>query len=259
MVMSKWLHKLSVLFAVLLLTAATGLSAQVLPVLNSFRDRTFTGTVDVSWPVLFDGCTFVTDSVVMHRSYGAIFRNCSFESRTGTVYLADSGDGMILVDCEVTGCNELRFSRIPSVSDRNYVTGIKINGDECTVLDEQENIIDLDGLEIEESARGISDGPLIMIMSADRKDLKSGGKTVLTVRGLESGMFVGWQSSDPDVELKVDGEWVCTVTAPAQIAESKTVVISAYTEYGLEAACVLSLIPDDNTATSGKKARKRKK
>jgi len=259
MATSKLFHKICLLLAVAVLGVGNILSAQVLPMLNSFSGRTFTGTVDVSWPVEFNGCTFVTDSVILHRSYGAVFRNCTFESNTGNLYMADAGDGIILVDCQVAGCKELRFSCNPALSDRNYITGVLVNGEECSVLDEQEGIIDIDGLDIEKSARGVSAGPLIMVMSADRINLKSGESAVLTVRGLENGMFVGWQSSDPAIDLSVEGDFSCMVTAPAGITEGGTVVISAYTEYGLEAACTLKLIPDEQTSASGKKARKNRK
>lgn len=236
-----------------------GLSAQVLPVLNSFRGRTFNGTLDVSWPMLFEDCTFVTDSVVLRHSYGAVFRNCTFESRTGTLYMAENGDGVILADCDVTGCDELRFCRIPSLTDRNYITGVRINGEECSVLDEQESIIDIDGLELSETVTEGSAGPMFMIMNADRNTLRGGETAVVSVRGLEGGMFVGWQSSDPTLELRVDGEFSCTVIAPAQVNESGTVVISAYTEYGLEAACKLTLAADEQTAVSVKKSRKKQR
>ena len=256
MVMSKWFHKITVLFMLAVVPAGNSLSAQVLPVLNSFRDRTFNGTIDVSWPVVFDGCTFVTDSIVLRHSYGAVFRNCRFESRTGVFYVAESGDGMILADCDVAGCKELRFCRIPSLSDRNYITGVTVNGDECTVLDEQEGIVDIDGLGLSESVMGKSDGPLIMIMSSGKSVLGSGESALITVCGLDKGMFVGWQSSDPAVKLGVEGDFSCTVTAPLQITEDRIAVISAYTEYGLEAACIMTLKADGETAASVKKKGK---
>lgn len=134
-----------------------------------------------------------------------------------------------------------------------------MNGEECSVLDDQETIIDIDGLELEESVSGVSEGPLIMIMNADKSFLKRGETSLLTVRGLRDGMFVGWQSSDPTVNLMVDGEFSCKVIMPAQITDKRIVVISAYTEYGLEAACTLTLVPDEEAAASGKKARKKKK
>lgn len=240
------------------LCVVDGLSAQVFPVLNSFRSRTFHGTVDVSWPVLFEDCSFVTDSVVLYQSYGAVFRNCHFESSTGTLYMADSGAGIILVDCDVTGCNELKFGRIQALSDRNYVTGVKVNGDECSVLDDQETIVEIDGLELEENVRGDMTEPVFMLMSADRNSLKANETAILKVRGLRSGMFVGWQSSDPSIKMNIEDDFTCVVKAPAQILEDNTVVISAYTEYGLEAAYGLRLVPDVKVVTVTKKTRKKK-
>lgn len=234
--MPKRLHRLSVIVAVVLVAAASDISAQVLPVLNTFSGRTFEGTVDVSWPVLFDNCTFRTDGLILKHSYGAVFRNCKFECTGGNLYIAGSGDGIILADCEVTGCDGLSICKEYSPANRNYITGVMVNGEECTVLDEQETIIDIDGLELEESVRGQSDGPMFMIMNADKSVLESGEIAYLRVRGLEEGMFVGWSSSASGLKLTVDEDGLgCRVYA-ADVRNLRSAVISAYTEYGLEAA-----------------------
>ena len=224
----------------------TGLSAQVLPILNSFRNRTFQGVVDVSWPVVFEGCTFVTDSIVLRHSYGAVFRHCTFESGGGVLYIADSGDGIILADCDINGCKEFGFGRMAGKSDRNYVTTVRLDGDDFTVPEDLETIIEIDGLELEESVKGESAGPVIMMMSADRYSLKRGETANLKVKGLETGMFVGWRSSDEDVQITVEGDGCsCRVSAPDAVSGQRSVIISAYTEYGLEAACEIVLQPDD--------------
>ena len=260
MVMSKMFHRIVWLLIFMSIWAVGGLSAQELTVSDSFRGQTFKGTVDVSCPVLFDDCSFMTDSVVLSHSYGAVFRNCRFESNTGTLYIADSGSGIILVDCNATGCNELRFSRIYTLSDRNYVTGIMVNGDECSVLDDQETIIEIDGLELEENVRANLTEPVIMLMSADRDSLNANETAVLEVRGLNKGMFVGWRSSDPSVKLSFEDEFLCVVKAPSHISENSTVVISAYTEYGLEAACVLNLVvPEVKVVVTEKRKSRRKR
>lgn len=223
-----------------LLPLGKGLSAQVLPVLNTFSGRTFEGTVDVSWPVLFDGCTFITDDVVINHSYGAVFRNCTFQCKGGKLYIADSGDGIILADCTVTGCESLSISRRFSAASRNYISGITVNGEECSVLDEQEGIIDIEGLELADRVMD-GKGPLIMIMSADKRVLRSGEIAYLHLHGLEKGMFVGWQASDPGLKLTVDEDGMgCRVYA-VSIKGNRNAVISAYTEYGLEAAVEIEL------------------
>lgn len=245
MVMPKRLHRLLVLSAVMLVAATADASAQVLPVLNTMSGRTFEGTVDVSWPVLFENCTFRTDGVVLKHSYGAVFRNCTFQGNGGMIYVAESGDGIILADCEVKGCEGLMISKEFNPATRNYITGVTVNGEECTVLDEQATIIDIDGLELSESVRGSKKGPMFMLMSSDRSAIRSGETANVKVRGLEQGMFIGWLSSDPDVEIKVgDDEMSCTVYAPESVKDDKCVIISAYTEYGLEAACSIRLVPE---------------
>ena len=236
MLMPKRLHRLSVIVAAVLIAAASDISAQVLPVLNTFSGRTFEGTVDVSWPVLFDNCTFRTDEVVLKHSYGAVFRNCKFECKSGDLFIAGSGDGIILADCQVTGCDGLSICKEYAPANRNYITGVTVNGEECTVLDEQETIIDIDGLELEESVRGQSDGPMFMIMNADKSVLESGEIAYLRVRGLEKGMFVGWSSSASGLKLTVDEDGLGCRAYAADVKNIKSAVISAYTEYGLEAA-----------------------
>ena len=115
-----------------------------------------------------------------------------------------------------------------------------MNGEECSVLDEQEGIIDIEGLELADRVMD-GKGPLIMIMSADKRVLRSGEIAYLHLRGLEKGMFVGWQASDPGLKLTVDEDGMgCRVYA-ASIKGNRKAVISAYTEYGLEAAVEIEL------------------
>lgn len=259
MLMSKLFNKTILLFIAALVLPVNHTWAQVLPLLNSFRGGTYQRTVDVSWPVLFENCVFVTDSVAITHSYGAVFRNCTFESRSGVFYVADSGDGIILADCEFRGCSELRFSRHPGVSDRNYITGIKVNGDECSVLDDQESIIEIDGLELGDAVTAGKGGPMLMFMSADSNTLRAGETAILRLRGLDEDMFVGWRSSDSLADMVVDEPFVCRVTAPERITDNGTIVVSAYTEYGLESACVLKLEPETEIIKQEKKSRKRRK
>ena len=82
---------------------------------------------------------------------------------------------------------------------------------------------------------------MFMIMSADKNTLRKGEIAYLHLRGLEEGMFVGWQSSDAGLKLTVDADGLgCRVYAPGIKGNSKA-VISAYTEYGLEAAVEIEL------------------
>ena len=84
-------------------------------------------------------------------------------------------------------------------------------------------------------------GPLIMIMSADKNVLREGEIAYVHIRGLEKGMFVGWQSSDKGLKLTVHEDGMgCRVYA-AQVKDLTRAVISAYTEYGLEAAVEIEL------------------
>ena len=54
-------------------------------------------------------------------------------------------------------------------------------------------------------------------------------------------MFVGWQASDKGLKLTVDEDGMgCRVYA-AQVKDLTRAVISAYTEYGLEAAVEITI------------------
>ena len=257
--MSRLFYRILFLLIAVSVWTVEGLRAQVLPVLNSFRDRTFNGVVDVSWPVEFTGCTFITDSVVLRHSYGAVFRNCRFESRSGNLYLAGDGSGMIMADCELTGCDEFMFSRNPSLADRNYMTGVMLDGSELSLQDDTISTIEIDGLELAESVKGVSQGPLLMLMSTDRSVLRCGQTATLRVRGLDDGMFIGWHVSDSTAIIKVgDDPFTCTLTMPVLVETKKTFLVSAYTEYGLEAACQVFLMPQDEVVVpDGKNAEKR--
>lgn len=244
MTITKLLYRMLVLPVAAGLWGGNALWAQALPVLNTFSGRTFDGTVDVSWPVLFDGCTFRTDGTVIKHSYGAVFRNCTFECTGGELCIAGSGDGIILADCEAKGCESLTICREYSPAHRNYITGVIVNGHECSVLDEQSTITDIDGLELADCVRGETKGPLFMMMSADKRCVDNGEYVNLQVRGLEEGTFVGWRSSESGVKLTVSEDGLSCMAQVLQVKDGTRLVISAYTEYGLEAGCEVTVCTD---------------
>ena len=242
--MTKRRYKVWLLTLFMCLSAGVGMSARTLPVLNRFSNRSFDGTVQVSWPVLFEGCTFRTDSIVLSRSYGAILHNCRIESTSGVLYMALEGDGIILSGCELTGCSELRFTPSPSARDRNYVSGVTIDGREYEVPDDDETVTDIEGLALDDIVNGLKEGPMVLSIQADKTDLKAGETATLRVRGLDEGMFLGWSASDPEAVIKVNADgFSCSVTMPADTREPCSVVVSAHTEYGLEAAEVIQVQP----------------
>ncbi len=242
--MTKIRYKVWLPALLMCLSAGVGMNARTLPVLNRFSNRSFDGTVQVSWPVLFEGCTFRTDSIVLSRSYGAILRNCRIESTSGVLYIAQEGDGIILSDCELIGCSELRFTPAPSVQDRNYVSGVMIGDSEYEVSDDEETVIDIDGLGLSDIVNGLKEGPMVLTIQADKTDLKAGETATLRLRGLDEGMFLGWSVSDPEAVIKVNADgFSCSVTMPSDTREPCSVVVSAHTEYGLEAAQVIHVQP----------------
>ena len=226
--------------------------AQVLPLLNEFQGVTFNGTVQVSWPVLYRNCTFRTDSILLSRSYGALLVGCNIECANSTLYLTGTGSGVILKDCRITGCEQIFPSPELSATDRTYVADLILNGHECSAQDEQEHVIDIDGLELADAVQTVASGgktarPLIMVISADNGELKCGESAMLSVRGLPQDMFVGWYTPDTLLTLKVsDDPMKCCVSVTQPVEQSHNAIISAYTDYGLEAAlniCILSDIP----------------
>ena len=242
--MTKIRYKVWLPTLLMCVSACIGMSAQTLPVLNRFSNRSFEGTVQVSWPVLFEDCTFRTDSIVLSRSYGAILRNCRIESTGRVLYITQEGDGIILSGCELTGCSELRFSTAASAQDRNYVSGVTIGGREYEVPDDEESIIDIEGLGLDDIVKGEKEGPLVLSIQADRTELKAGDTVNLRVRGLDEGMFLGWSASDSAAVIKVHADgFSCSVTMPPMIDEPCSVVVSAHTEYGLEAAKAIKVEP----------------
>lgn len=232
------------------LTLTTGAGAQVLPLLNEFTGREFTGTVQVSWPVLFRNCTFRTDSVLLSRSYGSVLIGCNIECNNQALYLAESGSGIIMSDCNVTGCNEVVPALKSTPADRTYVTGLKVNGHECPVPDDQDVVIDPEGLGLADAidalAGGVrTDSPFIMVMTSKAKQLSSGDKALLSVRGLTGDMFIGWHTPDTALTLRVgDNPMECVVSLNEPVDETRKAVVTAHTDYGLEAAVVIELLKE---------------
>lgn len=234
--MPRRLQKVWLLFAVTCIAVADSAWAQVLPVTDSFRDRTFDGPLDVAGPVRFDGCTFRTDSVVLAHSFGALFRNCVFESRSGVLCMAGSGDGMIMADCELNGCTRFRFS--PDAYSRNYVSSVAIDGTEYVVPDEDESVIDMDGLALRDIVDGTAKGPLFIRIDADKKTAAPGDTVTLRLTGVDDDAFAGWRSLMPQAGISVDGPLCCRLFIPDG---PKEVAVCAYTEYGLEAVCMIGV------------------
>lgn len=228
------------LFTALTMWVAGSLRAQVLPLLNSFEGRTFHGTVNVSWPVLFERCTFVTDSIVLSNSYGAVFRECSIESKTGVLYMTAAGDGLILKDCNVTGCESFGWSLDTTVVLRNYVSNLIVDGMEYEVEDAKETEIDALGLELDNRLKEGNEGPFILSICIDRSHLSESDTASMCIRGLKEGMFVGWCSKNPNVSIEVtEDPFVCKAWLTGPVMGDGVAAISAHTEYGLEEVCLL--------------------
>lgn len=222
--------------------------AQVLPLMNEFSGMRFNGTVQVSWPVLYRNCTFRTDSILLSRSYGAVLVGCTIECSNPTLYLTQTGSGVIMQGCSVSGCQQIMPSVNMSSSDRIYISDLILNGHECSAQDDQEHVIDIDGLELAESVRTIASGqktdrPLFMVMTAGTGVLRYGESTVLSVRGLSDDMFIGWHSPDSLLALKVlDDPFMCSVSLKHPVTESHSAIVEAYTEYGLEASVNIEIV-----------------
>jgi len=239
-----------VVFVTLALLHLSGTRAQVLPLINEFSGMTFNGTVQVSWPVLYRNCTFRTDSILMSRSYGAVLVGCDIECTNSTLYLTGSGSGVVMQDCRISGCEQIVPALNMSMTERTYISGLTLNGHEFTAQEDQEDLIDIDGLEMADAVQAITgggktDSPLIMVMTADDRQLKYGGSTMLSVRGLTEGMFVGWYTADTLLMLKVDEDPMkCRVSVNRPVIEDHDAIVSVYTEYGLEAAVKISIESD---------------
>lgn len=215
--------------AVAALLAVCPACAQRIPADYSYRGMTFRGTLFLPSTAVFNDCHFETDSIVLERSFGAVFRNCTFESRSDVLYMAAEGSGIVLVDCIVTGPQRLQFAVKPQPADRNYMTGLKMNGLECE-SDESANVIELDGLEMGNAVRKPDLGKEILFARI-RKD---GDR--LTMTGLDSEMFVGWASDSPAVSIEAAAD-----PGVFMLRGHGDAVVSAYTEYGIEASIAVHM------------------
>lgn len=229
-----------------MLSSMESLSAQVLSARTTTADSVFNGTLSMRGPLEFVNCTFVTDSVVLDYADGALFSNCSFESRSGKLYIANCGSGIILSDCNVYGADTLIMSRRVQEQDRHYILNVMVNGTELTVPDNCSTILKMEGTELEYFVKGKQKGPVFVRMVQDRLNLHAKETATLKLEGLDTGMFVGWLLDDSCATLDIDrsyGEFACCVTAPDTIECSRYVYVTAFTEYGSEAVACLRLVP----------------
>ncbi len=228
------------------LSTLESLSAQVLHARSSSVGSTYYGTQSLRGPLVFDSCTFVTDSVVLDYADGVLFSNCRFETTGGKLYLADSGSGIILVDCIVYGADTIVMTRRPQEQDRHYVCNVMSDGTEYVFPEDCNTIIDIEGTNLERFARGMEQGPVFVNMYQDRINLHEAQTATLRLEGLEPGMFVGWQFEDSCAQLDIDrsyGEFACRITAPQTIEHTRNIYVTAFTEYGHEVMACLRLVP----------------
>lgn len=242
------------------LSTMESLSAQVLRARSSYVGRTFHGAQNMRGFLAFDSCTFVTDSVVLDFANGALFSNCRFESSSGKLYIADSGTGIILADCNVYGADTILITRRIHEQDRNYVSHVMTEGTEYVFPPEDCNtVINMEGTQLECLARGVEQGPVFVNILQDRINLHANETATLNIEGLEPGMFLGWQLEDSSARLDVSrsyGEFECRVTAPRTIEQPRNIYVTAFTEYGLETVACLRLVPDYREEPAQEKRRR---
>lgn len=215
------------------------------------REKTFHGQISATFPMAFMDCIFVGDgNAVLKSTDGAIFLNCCFRTDgTGVLNMTESGDNIVMVDCYLIGYDGFNWSQDIRKTDRNYVSGLTLNGREIS-LESDANTIEMDGLDMVDMFREVSHGDTIyripapanfprLTASGYRVSLK-GDSVKLMVEGGADDMFVGWWTDYDYIRLVPGPEpSACTVILDSNVGAQREVVVNVVTDSGLELAIAL--------------------
>ncbi len=241
------------------------------------RGRTFHGQITATFPMAFIDCIFVGDGKpVLKSTDGAIFLNCCFRTDgDGQLYMAGSGNNIVMVDCYLIGYDGFCWSENIRKSDRNYVSGLTLNGTEFS-LESDANTIEMDGLDIADSFREVHHGDIVYkvpgmsrmarISASDYRLTQKDESVKLTVEGVDDGTFVGWWTDDELVRLVPGPEpMACMAILNDNVRQVHDAMVNVVTETGLELAVLLQVgnNPGKNDAeaekATGRKNRKNRK
>lgn len=220
---------------------------------------------------LYVNCTFGDGELPLGEGAGnAVFVNCTFNTRSDTLFIAGHANGMVLLNCSVQGDPVLRWSRMPGAADRNYQFGLTANGREAVIEEGSDVTIELEGLPLADAfLASSSDGSflanlaviagLVQPAEATRMELvmsdsilrhdSSVTAQVLTDAPLTDD-FVGWHSSDTRVAFTPGADVMsCVLSVADCVVEPFDAVISAHGLSGIEAAAMIRVLPDKDDET----------
>lgn len=217
------------------------------------RGRTFHGQITSSFPMAFIDCLFVNDGKpVLKSTEGAVFLNCCFRiDGEGDLYVTERGDNIVMVDCSLIGFDGFQWSETIRKSDRNYVSGLTLNGRELS-LDSLDCTIDMDGLDMVNSYRVVTKGDTLYqipgsvntarISASDYRIASKGESVKLMVEGLSDNMFVGWWTDDEQISLVPGPEpMACLAILEDDARLVHDASVNVVTEYGLELSVTLQV------------------
>lgn len=244
---------------------------------------------------IFLECTFHNaGKPVLGKADGAVFLGCSFICDADSLFLARSGDGIVMAGCRVIGAQSVGWSEEVKESDRNYLYDFTICGQNEPELYGCQQTVDMEGLRLADAfvyetengdicynlanllnrpeldvtlnsaeqylGRSLKGLPVRMTVCASEQGIECGSGQVVTVcaGGLDADMFIGWTVSDERLVLAPSADPAsCTVSLKDGVDDTFSAVVTAYTEYGLEQAVSIDVsMKPAPVPQSGKKVRK---
>lgn len=223
-------------------------------------------TVEDGARTLYVNCVFDDSGLpVGAGASDAVFVNCTFRTQSDTLFLAGHANGMVLLNCNVQGNPVLRWSRYPSLADRNYQFGLMVDGSEAVIEENSDVTIELEGLPLADAFLASSiDGSflanlaviagLVQPSQATRMELVM-SDSVLRHESIVTAQvrtdapltddFVGWHSSDTRVTITPGADVMsCVLSVADCVVEPFDAVISAHGLSGIEAAAMIRVLPD---------------
>lgn len=174
----------------------------------------------------------------------ALFRDCCFICDSDTLFLASHADQMVLIDCTILGNGEVKWSRYPSVSDRNYISGLVRNGYDYVIEQDGTSSVELEGLPLADEL--LKPEPqyatqLKLVASVDYIEPGGNCQVDAVSDAPLPGGFLGWRCDDSRVKLVPSVDGMSCIVYAEEHASPYMALVQSFGLNGVECALNISV------------------